>query len=208
MKEFYGKMTAPIWLIGDSAPKNAGNVRWPLDVRHPAVHNIWTPIMHNIQKKIYLEKSKIITAKDDEIFFIKNAALTIEQKEGTGRKSWGTNTALMKRLESTKNDIEKHNPQLVISFGAFAFEFMRRCYIQDEKKWHNMNNWTTKKLGEAFNENIAKNDPLIPLLHVSIYRYWHICSKVFTADTTTESPLYFEYVAERLYKRFIAVLNM
>ena len=54
MKEECGDPKYPIWLIADSQPK-----RWqsllmaPLDPRHPARQNIWTPILNYMQEEFY-----------------------------------------------------------------------------------------------------------------------------------------------------------
>ena len=204
MDEFYGKMTAPIWLIGDSAPKRDFLVRWPLDRRHPAVHNIWTPILYGIQKNIYTAASKIITNEDD-VFFIKNAALTAPDRPKSNIKSWENNTAIMNRLESTKKDIAKHSPKMVITFGAFAYEFMRRCYI-DKNEWHKATHWGAATMGAEFRKSIHENGIIIPLLHVSISQgKWRQSHDQYTG---IEGGNYFEYVAEHLYKRIIAVLGI
>ena len=42
----------PIWLIGDSNPKNWENrLSYPLDARHPARHSIWTPVLDAMQDR-------------------------------------------------------------------------------------------------------------------------------------------------------------
>jgi hypothetical protein len=46
MKPLVGDPDFPIWLLGDSNPKGWQSVlETPLDPRHPARHNIWTPVL-------------------------------------------------------------------------------------------------------------------------------------------------------------------
>ena len=197
MDATYGKITAPIWLIGDSAPKRANLVRHPLDRRHPAIHNIWTPILYGIQKHIYAEKATIITNEED-IFFIKNAALDAGQKPQSNSKNWEDNKPLMERLEATKKDLAAYNPKLVITFGACAYEFMRRCYIQDKNKWHHSKYWGARTMGADFRAGIKESKILLPLLHVSISQgKWPQSHEQYT-----------DYVAANLYKRIIITLNL
>ena len=167
------------------------------------MHNIWTPILYGIQKHIYQATAKIIT-NEDEVFFIKNAARDIDQKPHSKSKVWNNNTAIMERLESTKQDIVAHNPKLVITFGAFAFEFMRRCYITDETTFCKEDDWNVEALGKAFRKSIHENEILTPLLHHSISMgNWFQCHERFT---TSESANYFDYAAENLYKKIIPIV--
>lgn len=54
MKKEVGSRNSDIWLLGDSNPKNWQKVlKTPLDPRHPARHNIWTPVLEVIQDRVF-----------------------------------------------------------------------------------------------------------------------------------------------------------
>lgn len=74
MKDHTGDLSFPIWLLGDSNPKNwQDRLDTPLDPRHPAVHNIWTPIIDIIQREVYMKIGKRIDTKP--ISHVKNKGL-------------------------------------------------------------------------------------------------------------------------------------
>ena len=52
-----GDKSFPIWLLGDSNPKNwESKLNSPFDARHPARHNIWTPIVDEIQEHLFIQR--------------------------------------------------------------------------------------------------------------------------------------------------------
>jgi hypothetical protein len=207
MKESYGNTSAPIWLIGDSAPSQWIDVlSYPLDKRHPAVHNIWTPVIYEIQKQIYAKKSIIIT-DDENTFFIKNAVRLDNQKPPREQREWDDNKDLIEQLNGMRNDISTYEPKMVITFGAFAFEFIRRCYMTDNLNlWRKYGHWGAKKMGEEFTRSITTKDKIIPLLHTSISRrYWLQSHQGFTQD---KNENYYVFVAKELHERIIDILNL
>ena len=163
-----GDRNSSIWLIGDSSPE-----RWrewlhePLDSRHPARHNIWTPVLEGIQKQVFCNDGRRV---DDSQLYVRNAVHNREDKPHHNAKDWGS-----KLLEET-NDfgklLEKYKPPLVFTFGAFAFEFARRSLTREPKEGFSY--WNTKRLGDEFRCSIREFQPrrvnLFPLLHVSIAR--------------------------------------
>jgi hypothetical protein len=88
-----GFKKSPIWLIGDSDPKNwtPPDLEFVFDDRHPTIHNIWTSIIYN-------EKGKII---DDEQFFIKNAIENSSMNPSQDDHSW--NNCLLNRQQSFRH---------------------------------------------------------------------------------------------------------
>jgi hypothetical protein len=206
MEESNGNKDAPIWLIGDSAPKRwINDLSQPFDRRHPAVHNIWTPIIYEMQKNIYKEKSTIIT-DEENIFFIKNAVYMDGQKPERYEKEWGKHEALIEQLTNMTNDIRKYKPKMVITFGAFAFEFIRRCYASDATVAYYYGYWGAKNLGEEFKKRIDNKCKVIPLLHTSISRGKWVSAHVKFTDSKDGN--YYDFVAKMLYKRIIEVLNL
>ncbi|MDR2481147.1 MAG: hypothetical protein LBD07_02505 [Spirochaetaceae bacterium] len=206
MKTYHGNTYAPIWLIGDSAPSHWIDVlEHPFDQRHPAVHNIWTPIIYRIQRYIYKKKSVIIDDEENR-FFIKNAVSQDNKKPARDIEIWDKYIDLNSELIDMKNSIEKYNPKMVITFGTFAFEFIRRCYILKKDLWYKYGHWGAKNLGEIFIKNIKDKEIIIPLLHISISNgNWLSSHKQFKNN---ENGNYFDFVALNLYERIIDVLNL
>jgi hypothetical protein len=205
---------APIWLIGDSDPKNWGppSLEFVFDDRHPTIHNIWTSILYKIQKKVYKLKSKII---DDDQFYIRNAIGQAGMKPGKNDRSWDADIVgqekayYLRRQMNTMNAlIDKYEPKMIITFGAFAFEFVRRCYGFTGNPF---GHWDTKELRKEFIDSIAKNKIIVPLLHRSISMGHFITSHNRFSHDTIEDNIngnYFEFVSEKLYGRMIIILKL
>ena len=189
-----GSKNFPIWLIGDSSPTNwEANLVDPLDSRHPARHNIWTPVLEGIQSHLYATMGKRLGTDD---IYIRNAVHHASQKPCATAREWSMDleaeTREMARL------LESYSPKLVFSFGAFAFEFARRC--RDDAPHRPFKHWSTARLGQEFRRRLRTfsqgDTALVPLLHVSIARRHFLKShKVFTEK---EDGNYFDYVAQEI----------
>ena len=71
MKREVGNKSFPIWLMGDSEPENwQDKLDTPLDPRHPARHNIWTPVLDAVQDQIFRTTGQRL---DTSTLFIRNA---------------------------------------------------------------------------------------------------------------------------------------
>ena len=189
-----GSKNFPIWLIGDSSPANwEADLVDPLDSRHPARHNIWTPILEGIQSHLYGSTRKRLRTDD---IYIRNAVHHASEKPRANALEWSfdleAETSEMARL------LDSYSPKLVFSFGAFAFEFARRS--RDDSPHRPFNHWSTARLGQEFRRQIVEfTKPaitLIPLLHVSIARRHFLQSH--KAFTQMEDGNYFEYVAREI----------
>ncbi|GEQ22333.1 hypothetical protein CBU02nite_28390 [Clostridium butyricum] len=155
-----GRKQSEIWLIGDSEPRNfSGNLKNPLDYKHPTIHNIFTPIINEIQEEVF----KIDNRIDRNKFYIRNAI-----KDSC---DWDNNDKLNEEVKEFSHLIKKYKPLIIISFGRRAFEFVRRANCEEEKK---LTSWTTYKIGQEFIKRYKNFEPkninIIPLLHVSIAR--------------------------------------
>ncbi|HEY8095209.1 MAG TPA: hypothetical protein VIE65_03835, partial [Methylobacter sp.] len=70
--------------------------------------------------------------------------------------------------------VEQYRPRLILTFGAFAFEFGRRAiYKNDSHNYRHYRYWNSKSLGDEFRSrtepsNILRQRNMIPLLHRSI----------------------------------------
>jgi len=189
-----GSKDFPIWLIGDSSP-----VRWeenlvdPLDSRHPARHNIWTPVLEGIQTRLYAASGERLRTDG---LYVRNAVHDASAKPRGNASEWSTGLAVETRELSRL--FEVHAPKLVFSFGAFAFEFTRRA--RGECRGRAFRHWSTKRLGEEFRGRLDAFTPievnLVPLLHASIARGHFLRSH--QNFTQMEDGNYFDYVAHRI----------
>ena len=189
-----GSPSFPIWLIGDSSPANwEADLVDPLDSRHPARHNIWTPILDGIQSHLYASTRKRLYT--DEIY-IRNAVHNASQKPGATAREWSCD--LEAETRELARLLKSHSPKLVFSLGAFAFEFARRS--RDDTPHRPFNHWSTARLGQEFRRRLrafSQGDiALIPLLHVSIARRHFL--KSHKAFTQMEDGNYFDYVAQEI----------
>ena len=168
MRRESGDKESRLWLIGDSSP-----ARWsehldePLDSRHPARHNIWTPVLEGIQKQLFLPDRRRL---DDARLYVRNAVHNPEDKPPYNDTAW--EKELVEKTASFGKLLELHRPPLVFTFGAFAFEFSRRACGKEPKR--SSSHWTTKRLGEEFRGIVKTFEPqcvnVFPLLHASIAR--------------------------------------
>lgn len=166
MQRESGSPSSRVWLLGDSEPKNwSKELDWPLDPRHPARHNIWTPLLDVAQRHLYvLDKLRF----DDSSLYVRNAISTAEHKPSDDKAVWPKEVG--SELRQFAALAAQWKPMLIFSFGSFAHEFAGRALgsVQERRFDH----WTATTLGERFHEACEAFDPqrtnLIPLLHISI----------------------------------------
>lgn len=199
MKSEVGDKNFPIWLLGDSNPKNWQNVLVsPLDARHPARHSIWTPILDVIQDNVFRKSRSRV---DTSSIYIRNA---IENPADKPLDSDDWSISLEQINEEFCQHLYKYRPAFVLCFGAFSFEFARRALKQDPKR--SFGHWSVKSLGVEFRQRINQFDPnminILPLLHASISRGRFIDNhKDFTEP---EDGNYFEFVGNHIADRLLA----
>lgn len=189
-----GSKNFPVWLIGDSNPRNwSSDLATPLDPRHPAIHNIWTPIIDTIQDRIY---RAIQLRIDTSRLYIRNAIENPNTKPKNTQVEWALD--IRPKMDELKTIIQQHNPIFVFSFGAFAYEFIRRTL--GEKPEHAHKYWGAKSLGNTFRKHADQFDVnqtnVFPLLHVTIARGKFIQSHNYFCNR--EGANYFEYVGKHL----------
>ena len=210
-----GNISSPIWLIGDSDPVKSGPaLQYVLDNRHPVIHNIWTPIIYNIQKKIFKEEGKLV----DDDFFMINAISDVKRKPVKSDEKYiewtedniGEEKAvyLKEMMKKMKELISKNNDKIkmLITFGKFSFEFIRRC---EGEKPVPLTKWKTRELRSEFVDAIKKEKRIVPLLHRSISSGNFVTSHKYFSDTENDNNMegdYFKFVSENLYRRFIKLL--
>ena len=137
MKQESGERTYPIWLL--------------VNPKHPAVrYTIWTPVLDEIQDRIFRE---IHTRIDTTNIFIRNAVSDCGIVPNT-LNWWGPEVA--KEIVSFREMVLEHKPKILICFGAFPFEFLRRVYeIKPEK---GPKYWGTSNLEDEFRKAIENFD--------------------------------------------------
>lgn len=201
MLDHDGSPEFPIWLIGDSPPKNwHEDLDVPLDPRHPARHNIWTPVLDQIQQTVFRDGLRL----DVRQLYVRNAVDSTELIPPK-RAEWNW-AALAPSIQTLGNDLKQHRPQLVLSFGAFACEMVcraRRAGLAVPCVERKIDTWTTKELGVAFRQGVSQYDPAginhLPLLHVSIARRHFLSAHAhFRSDSDKKKPNYFDYVGSEL----------
>ena len=189
-----GIRDSSIWLIGDSSPPKWGEyLNEPLDSRHPARHNIWTPVLERIQKQAFVGDRRRV---DDSQLYVRNAVHSPEDKPRPSAMEW--DSKLLEETVEFGNLLGTHAPTLVFTFGAFAFEFARRSLEREPRR--SLSYWTTLSLGEEFRQMVEKFDPgavnVFPLLHVSIARRHFLKShENFTKDSNGN---YFDFVGREI----------
>lgn len=198
MKQECGNPDIKTWLIGDSSPTNWKDILdTPFDSRHPIRHNIWTSIIDVIQDKIYKEIQQRI---DDSNLFIRNAIYDPKIKPKGTVLNW--ESEVRSEVLYLKSMMSNYKPIIVLSFGAFSFEFARRANDESAKKY---THWSTVNLGNEFRSRCQNFDPqkinIIPLLHRSISGGRFIQSHEYFCNKTGAN--YFNIVGKELSNIFI-----
>ena len=194
MKREHGSRDFPIWLLGDSSPaKWERRLVAPLDPRHPARHNIWTPILEGIQSHLFTAKR---TRLCTDALYIRNAVHRASDKPNHRTVEWPSH--LYRETHDFASLVNNHSPVLVLTFGAFAFEFARRSLKESSPRA--FRHWTTARLGQEFRHRTETFRPdgtnLFPLLHASIARGRFLESHRYFTDRSDGN--YFDYVAQTI----------
>ena len=184
IKRETGEKSYPIWLL--------------VNPKHPAVrHNIWTPVLAEIQDKLYRE---IHSRIDTTNIYIRNAVCESRIVPNT-LNWWGVEVA--KEIEMFREIVLEHKPKILISFGAFPFEFMRRAFeIKPDK---GPKSWSASNLGDEFGRAIENFDIYtanrLPLLRRVIE------SGKFVEDNNNfgrkDGENYFHYVGTKIAEKII-----
>lgn len=188
----------PIWLVGDSYPGDSvGLLKAPLDFRHPTRHTIWTPIWDAIQESVYPRRV------DGTHLFVCNAAE--KQAEGEPNKDFDDG-AVQSRIVKLSGYLHRHKPAMVLCFGAWAYEFVRRASGPTNEKFSEKH-WTVGLLGETFRESCTRFHPnrttVFPLLHRIVASQWEYANNRFPPPDSNEGS-YFSYVGKEIGKLLFA----
>jgi hypothetical protein len=161
MKDSYGDKTSRIWLIGDSPPEKWKDLlRYPLDSHHPAVHNIWTPVLAKINECLFDYGLRL----NDRALYMRNAVASATD--------WGLTYEERDAKNSLRPELEEYKPTVVITFGDRAYSMTR--YIRTGEKGYPITENRSHTLGAIFHSAIlsfnTESINVLPLLHVSVSR--------------------------------------
>jgi hypothetical protein len=199
MEREVGDKGFPIWMLGDSNPRNWQDVLiTPLDPRHPARHSIWTPILEIIQDRVY-RKNK--TRVETSSIYIRNAIGDPQNKPLRNIMPWGPH--VQTEIETFGQLLKQHQPAILFTFGSFSFEFARRA--QQATLLLTINDWGTKALSQEFKNqlvafNLSKTN-VLPLLHTSISRGRFIESHNYFSEV--KGGNYFEFAGVAIADKLI-----
>lgn len=158
-----GDRNYPIWLL--------------INPKYPAVVNdIWGHVLDEIQDKVYRELHARI---DTTNLYIRSVVSDCGIVPNT-LNWWGIEVAT--EIKLLREIILEHQPKMLISFGAFPYEFMRRVFeIKPEK---GPKYWSSETLKDEFKQSLKNFDVIhtnmIPLLR-----------RVISSDKLIESHDYF-----------------
>ena len=194
MEREVGSRDFPIWLLGDSNPEQwQKSLLTPLDPRHPVRHNIWTSILDIAQDRVFRAGRLRVETRS---LYIRNAVDNPRLKPNSTSVQWEQATEL--EIAALQKLVQTHVPKLVLSFGAFSFEFARRVLTQEPK--YSYGYWGAKRLGDAFRQQISLFDPkftnVFPLLHRSVSGGKFIQSHDYFCGQ--EGADYFKFVGESI----------
>lgn len=191
MEREYYKSTSKIWLIGDSNPKCENELNYPLDEIHPARHNIWTPIYDVIQERLFEQGARL----DKKKLFIRNAVENAEDR--CFAKTWDK-SRLVDELIIMSKLIKDQKPILILTFGSFAYEFVRRARFKDTES----PNLKLNEIKRIFDNNVKSFDSesinVLPLLHAIVARKFNECHEAYKDEQPDNKLNYFDYTGHKI----------
>jgi len=179
-----GDKNFPIWLL--------------VNPKYPAVvYSVWRHILVEIQDRVYRD---IQTRIDTPNIYIRSAVSDCGIVPNT--LNWWANE-VTSEIKIFRELILEFKPKLLISFGAFPFEFIRRsCEIEPKK---GPNYWSASVLTDEFERAIEEFDVSktnrIPLLRRVIESDKSIENQNYFNRDDREK--YFHHVATKLAERII-----
>jgi len=133
--------------------------------------------------------------------YIRNAIEDSADKPSSLTPAW--QNSVERELLELQEMLRRYRPRMLLSFGAFAFEFARRALAEEPRRRHG--HWGARRLGQQFRQRIARFDldsiNLLPLLHVSIARWKFIQSHDYFC--AQRGANYFEFVGKNIARRLL-----
>ena len=184
MKIELGKRTYPIWLLI--------NPKYP-DVRY----DIWRPVLDEIQDRVFRE---LQTRIDTSNIYIKSAVDDIGIVPNT-LNWWAKEVA--KEIELFRKLVREHRPKMLVTFGAFPFEFARR--VNEVKPEKGPKAWSSMILRNEFDKSMENFDinetNTIPLLRRVLTTDKYIETHNYMSLTDRET--YFQHVGTKIAEKII-----
>ena len=187
--------------LPEKMQRESGDRKYPIwllfNPKHPFVrHYIWKLVLAEIQDKLYRE---LHTRIDTTNIYIRNAVTDSRIVPNTVNW-WGAEVAT--EIDLFRKIIIEHQPKILISFGSFPYEFVRRVYKIKPEKGPKF--WCTSNLGDEFLKSIENFDVnktnSIPLLR-----------RVTESDKFIEDHScfegYYHYVGTKLAEKIIENKN-
>ncbi|HBW33870.1 hypothetical protein [Desulfosporosinus sp. BICA1-9] len=188
--------------IGDNMKRELGDRNYPIwlliNPKYPAVrYDIWRPVLDEIQDRVFRDFQ---TRIDTTNIYIRSAVVDGGIVPNT-LNWWGKEVA--KEIEYYRAIVQEHKPKMLISFGAFPFEFARRVFeIKPEK---GPKAWSTSILKNEFEKSIDDFDinqtNRIPLLRRVIASDKFIETRNILSPTDSET--YFQHVGTNIAEKII-----
>ena len=179
-----GDITYPIWLL--------------INPKYPTVVNdIWRHVLDEIQDKVYREIHSRIDTTNIYIRSVVSDCGIVPNSLNW----WGNEVA--SEIKLLKKIILDYNPKILISFGGFPFEFLRRVFEIKPQKGPKY--WSASILRDEFERSIKNFDMdhtnIIPLLRRVIPNDKFIEAPNYFNRYNTEQ--YFHYVGTKISERII-----
>lgn len=184
IKRELGERTYPIWLL--------------INPKYPAVRqDIWRPVLDEIQDRVFRE---LHTRIDTNNIYIRSAVSDGGIVPNT-LNWWGKEVA--REIEFYREIVHKHKPKMLVSFGAFPFEFARRVYEVKPEKGPKA--WSSAILRDEFEKAIENFDinqtNRIPLLRRVIGNEKSVENS--NVLSRTERETYFQHVGTKIAEKII-----
>lgn len=184
MKRELGERTYPIWLL--------------INPKYPAVrHDIWRPVLDEIQDRVFREFQ---TRIDTSNIYVRSAVGEGGMVPNT-LNWWGREVA--KEIDYYRGIVQEYKPKILISFGAFPFEFARRVFEVKPEKGPKA--WSSSILKDEFGNSIENFDinqtNRIPLLRRVVATDKFVENRSFLSQTDKET--YFQHVGTKIAEKII-----
>jgi len=161
-----GSKNFPLWIMSDIEPSYLeAKLDGPFDYRHPVRHIVCTSILNVIQYYVYQYENRRLA--EENIYFRTTISENAE-KPKINDVIWPGE--VMEDVEKIKSDINRYQPAVILSFGAFTYEILRRTDTNNTNRSYG--SWTPEELGGEFkaclNEFDIHQSNIFPLMDRSI----------------------------------------
>jgi len=179
-----GDITYPIWLL--------------INPKYPTVINdIWRHVLDEMQDKVYREIHSRIDTTNIYIRSVVSDCGIVPNSLNW----WGNEVSL--EIKLLRKIILEYNPKIIISFGGFPFEFMRRVFEIKPQKGPKY--WSASILREEFESSIKNfdvdNTNIIPLLRRVIPSEKFVEKQYYFS--VNDSEQYFHHAGTKISEKLI-----